>query len=149
MICKKCLQDKAEDQFYKSNRTRCKECVKASANQYRQENLERVRAYDQMRASMPHRVTARQEYQKTQQFAQSHSAAAKRWAAKHPKRREANVIVGHALRDGKLQKVPCHVCGCENVEAHHPDYDRPLDVVWLCSSHHKEAHAIAKELEVA
>ena len=27
---------------------------------------------------------------------------------------------------------------------HHPDYSRPLDVVWLCDKHHKETHAIVK-----
>ena len=45
------------------------------------------------------------------------------------------------LKSGSLVRLPCLICGNES-EAHHPDYSRPLDVVWLCSSHHKEAHKI-------
>jgi len=65
------------------------------------------------------------------------------WKAEHPKRRAANIAVGNAVRDGKLTSLPCVCCG-EKAEAHHPDYDRPLDVVWLCSAHHKQAHALVK-----
>lgn len=92
---------------------------------------------------MPHRVAARKEYQATPAFAESHQAAALRWAAKHPERRKASNLVSNALRDGKLEKLPCLVCGHEKVEGHHPDYSRPLDVVWLCNPHHREVHEIA------
>lgn len=145
MICKTCNTDKPSNGFYTSNKSRCKDCVKSSVLRYRAEHLERARAYDKMRASMPHRVAARKEYQATTAFAESHKAAAGRWSAKHPNRRKANYLLGNAIRDGKLKKDPCHVCGNTKAQAHHPDYDRPLDVVWLCDAHHKEAHAIAKE----
>jgi hypothetical protein len=140
MRCKTCSIDKPAEGFYASNKTRCKECVKSSVMKNRQENLEKVRAYDRMRGSMPHRVASRSEYQKTNAFAQSHKAAAERWSAKHPERRKASHIVGNAIRDGHLRKTPCHVCGAEKVEGHHPDYSRPLDVVWLCNPHHREIH---------
>lgn len=46
-----------------------------------------------------------------------------------------------ALKAGRLIKKPCSVCGVtEKVEAHHPDYDYPLEVVWLCRQHHYEKH---------
>lgn len=45
-----------------------------------------------------------------------------------------------AIRDGLLEKKPCAICGCAGAEAHHEDYDKPLDVIWLCRSHHLEAH---------
>jgi hypothetical protein len=32
------------------------------------------------------------------------------------------------------------VCGTWMVEAHHPDYSSPLDVVWLCRRHHTDLH---------
>ena len=143
MRCKHCQQEKPADGFYVSNKTKCKDCVKDAVNAHRQANLERVRSYDRMRGSMPHRVAARKEYQATPAFAESHQAAALRWAAKHPERRKASHLVSNALRDGKLEKLPCLVCGHEKVEGHHPDYSRPLDVVWLCNPHHREVHEIA------
>lgn len=149
-VCFKCLMQKPIDDFYKHSAmkdghlNKCKSCTKDGANKHRQENLERMRSYDRMRGSMPHRVAARTEYQKTQAFAQIHRAAAARWASSHPQRRNAQVMVGNALRSGVLTKQPCFCCG-EKAEAHHPDYDRPLDVVWLCTTHHNEVHAMAKE----
>lgn len=147
--CFKCLCEKPLDDFYKHSAMsdkrlgKCKECTKADANKHRQENLERVRAYDRMRGSMPHRVAARKEYSKTEAFAKSHTASAKRWKESHPERRKANIIVGNAVRDGRLNPQPCWCCGTK-AQAHHPDYSRPLDVVWLCGQHHKQAHALAE-----
>jgi hypothetical protein len=142
MRCKHCSQEKPAEGFYTSNRVKCKDCVKDAVNAHRQANLEQVRAYDRMRGSMPHRVAARKEYQQTPAFAKSHEAASKRWANKHPERRQASYAVANAIRDGKLKKTHCHVCGCAQVEGHHPDYSRPLEVVWLCPPHHKQAHAL-------
>lgn len=141
MHCKQCNTSKDDSAFYVSNKTRCKDCVKASVTANRNANIERVRAYDKMRASMPHRVAARYEYAKTPAYAKSHEAASLRWAAKHPERRKASHLVGNALRDGKLFRQPCWVCG-KKAQAHHPDYSRPLDVVWLCPPHHKETHQL-------
>ena len=49
--------------------------------------------------------------------------------------------VYHAIRAGKLVKQPCEVCGSELVEAHHDDYNYPLQVRWLCKKHHTDWHA--------
>jgi hypothetical protein len=144
MHCNVCEKEKDASEFYKGNKTRCKECVKESANKYRQENLERVRAYDRLRGSMPHRVAARREYQETEAYAESHMRANRKYLEAHPERNKARTAVGNAVRDGKLARLPCLICGSA-AEAHHPDYSRPLDVVWLCPRHHKQAHAIATE----
>lgn len=149
MHCKACHSEKLASEFYVSNKTRCKECVKAAVTEHRLANLERVRAYDRMRGSMPHRVAARADYRRTPAYAESHEAAALRWAAKHPERRKASHIVGNAIRDGKLIPWPvCAVPECaDKPQAHHPDYSRPLDVVWLCPAHHKAAHALVADPE--
>jgi hypothetical protein len=36
--------------------------------------------------------------------------------------------------------MPCEVCKETNVDAHHDDYNKPLDVRWLCKKHHREHH---------
>lgn len=68
------------------------------------------------------------------------TAAKIRWRERNPKKRAAHVLVGNALRDGKLFKQPCEVCGDTEAHAHHDDYDKPLEVRWLCPVHHEAWH---------
>jgi hypothetical protein len=49
--------------------------------------------------------------------------------------------VRYAIKIGKLIRLPCITCGDMKVDAHHPDYSNPLDVVWLCKTHHQQLHA--------
>ena len=47
----------------------------------------------------------------------------------------------HKISQGILNRLPCEICGVnDKVEAHHDDYDKPLDVRWLCRFHHREYH---------
>lgn len=40
-------------------------------------------------------------------------------------------------RNGKLIPQPCEVCGStEQIEKHHDDHAKPLEVRWLCRPHH-------------
>ena len=55
--------------------------------------------------------------------------------------RIAREAVGNALKYGKLIRQPCETCGAAKVHAHHADYERPLDVQWLCPKHHMQLHA--------
>ncbi len=54
------------------------------------------------------------------------------------KRAHAHVLL--ALRRGLLVRQPCVECGDDKSHAHHPDYRKPLDVIWLCLEHHWELH---------
>ncbi len=62
------------------------------------------------------------------------------WIKRNPHKRQAHIKVGGAIRSGRLIKQPCEVCGETKVEAHHDDYSKPLDVRWLCTTHHAERH---------
>lgn len=55
-------------------------------------------------------------------------------------KRNARSRVEKALKRGKLIKEPCFKCGNENTEAHHEDYDKPLEVIWLCKQCHSALH---------
>ena len=96
--------------------------------------------YDSERLHAPHRVKARKAYQQTENFRISHNAASKRWYERHPKKRAAHIALGNALRDGRIHRQPCEVCKNPKAEAHHDDYNKPLDVRWLCDEHHKQHH---------
>src|SRR5215472_9136847 len=52
----------------------------------------------------------------------------------------AHKIVQRLLREGKLKKQPCEVCGSEGVVAHHDDYTQPDKIRWFCRKHHGAHH---------
>ena len=62
------------------------------------------------------------------------------WRRNNPRRYQAHLAVGRLKRKGLLTPQPCEVCGAERAEAHHPDYDRPSLVSWLCRRHHVQLH---------
>lgn len=64
-----------------------------------------------------------------------------KWKAANPEKVFAHDAVNNAIRDGRLSRDPCEVCGTtECIEGHHPDYMKPLDVHWLCREHHGLCH---------
>lgn len=72
-------------------------------------------------------------------------AAMERQNANNPLGVKARRAVQHGIRDGKLTRQPCSVCGASKAEAHHHNgYAREhwLDVVWLCRVHHFAAHGV-------
>jgi len=64
----------------------------------------------------------------------------RRWRRKHPKKAAAYAKTHWAIAKGMLVRAPCEACGHEKAEAHHDDYDKPLEVRWLCKLHHMEHH---------
>lgn len=73
-------------------------------------------------------------------------AVSMRHKLKYPEKHAARLVVNNAVRDGRLKKEPCAVCGSSDSEAHHEDYSKPLDVIWYCPKHHAERHVqIRKE----
>lgn len=57
----------------------------------------------------------------------------------------ARHAVNNAIRDGRLKRGRCEVCG-KRAEAHHVDYSKPLEVRWLCRRHHLNEHRILPTL---
>ena len=56
------------------------------------------------------------------------------------KQNKARNSVGNAIRGGKIKRPSiCHMCFVKcKPDAHHPDYNRPFLVQWLCRSCHIE-----------
>jgi hypothetical protein len=68
------------------------------------------------------------------------------WYKKHPNAGKAHAIVQKAIKSGKLIKpTKCMKCNkIKTLHAHHTNYDKPLEVMWLCVSCHKLEHDIDK-----
>jgi hypothetical protein len=127
--CKKCLAALPLSEFYVHQRMAdgylsfCKPCVRARVTKHRADNKERIMEYDRNRPNKAQRMYL----------------IAERSVA-HPKIRLAHVAVHNAIKRGKLVRMPCEVCGAKKVDAHHDDYEKRLEVRWLCRKHHREHH---------
>ena len=135
--CFKCKTIKPLEEFYKHSKmadghvNKCKECNKNDVTSYRNKNLEKVREYDRARGKIPERIKAQVEINKA-------------WRAEDSRRVVAHSAVSRAIREGRLDRNPCVRCGEAKSVAHHEDYDKPLEVMWLCQPCHKQRH---KELK--
>lgn len=122
MQCKACSVDKHENDFY-ANDTTCKDCRKARVKQNRLANIDYYRAYDRLRGN-------RQGIEYTREYRKENRG-----------KYQATNKVNNALRDKRLERKPCEVCGTTTrVHGHHDDYSKPLDVRWLCAAHHRQWH---------
>lgn len=120
-ICSGCYEEKPASEFYKSVLNKdgllgqCKTCHNKNVNARRK--TKKLLQYDEIA---------------------SHK---KFWLAENKLKKKAHQMVGYAVQKGDLIRQPCERCGTtENVIAHHEDYNKPLDIVWLCQYHHRERH---------
>ncbi len=126
MICKGCHADVPADDFYAGS-TKCKECVKARVRVNYRATIDARRAYERARNKEPGRKL-------------HFLKALRQQRANHPDRCAARTALNNAVRDGRVVRGSCEVCGVPKAQAHHDDYSKPLDVRWLCKPHHDEHH---------
>jgi len=85
------------------------------------------------------RLAAQKEYDQTPKRKQAAIERASRYRELFPEKNAARNAVHAAIQRGDMVRRPCDQCGNPKSEAHHPDYSKPLEVVWLCRPHHIEA----------
>ena len=78
-------------------------------------------------------------------YQENKSKESKRYAEyykNHPKAKKAKDLVAQAVKNGILIRPEvCSICDKKGIiEGHHEDYDKPLEVQWLCLSHHRKLH---------
>lgn len=136
--CFKCGETKSLDEFYKHSEmadghlNKCKICTRNDVGQHRAKNLDQIRAYDRERGKSKKRIAM--------------SVAVNRaWRLEDSRRQKAHIAVAKAIRKGDLIRAVCERCGNEKSVAHHEDYDKPLQVTWLCQPCHKQRHKELKE----
>lgn len=129
--CFKCNKTKAISEFYKHSEmadgflNKCKECTKSDVKVCYQSNRTARSLYEQKRNSEPGRRAAKR-------------ACERNYRLNNPEKTKARQRLNNAVRDGKICRWPCEVCGHHKTQAHHHDYSLPLDVRWLCFKCHRE-----------
>lgn len=93
------------------------------------------------------RDEAKEAYQRRRQYYTAYWQAAKNDPI-HVKKRAARRKVQTEIEAGRLTRKVCEVCGESKTDAHHHDYDSPLNIKWLCRKCHfkEEGHGPAKHV---
>jgi hypothetical protein len=149
--CFRCSEVKPLSEFYTNPRLadghlgKCKECARRDVRENREKRRDYYLEYDRNRPNAAERAQSSAERRKTEQGKLQHKKAVDKCREKYPLKHAARVITSQAIRDGRLLKSPCEVCGeVKSVHAHHEDYMKPLDVNWLCPRHHADRHKVIK-----
>ena len=142
-VCGRCEKDCEDDDFYRNRANEdglsgwCKKCTKG-----RRIELGTVKPVGWKRKT-ENIVAYLADYRKgnVEKLRKAHRA----WMIAHPNRKKCKDAYRYALNVGKLKRGVCDVCGAVEVDGHHTDYEKPLEVVWLCREHHLEAHALLRK----
>ncbi len=142
-LCTKCSQTKNINEFVKDRRKlfgrgyACKEC---ESNRFKKrrgilgealKERERIRYWNHRDVMLErNRQTYRRHGKKPPD----------------PLKEKARQITKYAVKVGHITRRPCEVCSSTKVEVHHPDYNKPLEIMWLCKKHHAEWHRLNKAI---
>lgn len=145
--CRKCKKSLPLDSYYVHSQMAdghlniCIECTKRRVEAHREANLDEIRAYDRLRGRTEKRKKKCREY--AAKHPQKMRAGQERWLVNNIERRRVHIKLGSAVRSGRIVRASkCSECGKVGgrIEAHHPDYSRPFDVIWLCRQCHAKLH---------
>ena len=142
-ICFKCAEIKPPDDFYKhpqmadGHLNKCKECTKLdSKTTHNRKRKDPCWVVSELKR---HREKSA-KYRAAGLASKPTKETREKWYFFNAHKKRAHTIVRRAIQSGKMHRQPCIVCGNAEVEAHHEDYSKPLDVMWLCRKHHGEHH---------
>ncbi len=107
--------------------TRTREDVNAYYREYRSKNRAKIRKYNK-------------KYNKQWRKENGVEESIKSYKHRKPEIAKVHKKLQNAVYTGKIIKSPCVVCKSKKSQGHHPDYSKPLEVIWLCALHHKHVH---------
>jgi len=87
------------------------------------------------------RKYSRNKYHEDPEYRAKAVARMTRSKKANPEKLAAWKAVYYAVKKGNLKRLPCQTCGAEKSQAHHPDYSKKLEVIWMCASCHMRSHA--------
>jgi hypothetical protein len=152
-ICTSCGIEKDLEDFYRHDMmkdghlNKCKDCVKSRVKSHRAANIEKIREYDRLRGRTEERkLKNKQRHDKMiheVEYKNRIRAAKGKYVKKYRDRTNARRRLAYALYIGKVKRPDnCEKCGeaIQHLHAHHADYSKPLEVIWLCPKCHGFIH---------
>ena len=84
-----------------------------------------------------------QEHRKSPRYREIHKNTMVNYHKRNKLKSKARAVFTRSVRMGHtIRPTNCSKCGAEGkIEAHHEDYTKPFEVIWLCRPCHREADA--------
>jgi len=134
-VCSACRLVKSLTEFY-TERCRkdglsyvCKSCASLKAKRYY--------ATDQGRKTLA-------AYRRSDKGRQVRRLCVEKYYEENPLARVAHKALNHAVEAGRIVKpTSCEACqksDAAHIHGHHEDYNKPLDVRWVCPACHRKIH---------
>jgi hypothetical protein len=149
--CRQCNKTKKMSAFYRHKKmadgrlNKCKACVKNNVSSYRKENIEQIRESDRERGKSESRLLLNKTRRRGIP-SDVKSGYQKKWRSKNKEKTKAQRMVRYQLSKGMIAPSGCVICG-KKAHAHHEDYSKPLEITWLCPTHHGARHAEIRALQ--
>lgn len=155
--CPRCKQLRNEKEFSKHSRTKdglrcyCKKCISLTGKIYYKKNYSKLTLYQrEYYKNNKKKVNERQMIwnknnpekiiEIKRRFRKNHKEQIKKENKEWCKENFQKMKAINAINYLKPEKKPCVVCGNYLAEKHHPDYNKPYEIIWLCRSHHHLLH---------
>ncbi len=129
--CRDCGIEKSLDEFYvhaqmaDGHLNKCKACVRERIRLFRFNNPDHISEIDKARND---RRKADPEFRAKRRVYLSNYRTSERMRA-------------HAIAESLPRPSQCSSCHIRPAEhAHHPDYSKPVEVIWLCVRCHQRLH---------
>ena len=130
-VCSNCKIKQLRSEFSPDRRrpcglrSWCKSCCRKRGRGHYETNRERI-------------AIQQKEYSQTKKGKEVHRAATQKQQAFNPEKKVASSVVYHAVQIGELRRsICCESCGLPaKTDGHHEDYNKPLEVDWLCRRCH-------------
>jgi hypothetical protein len=129
--CKECWELKSLSEFYNHYKwknwvlSRCKDCIKKWRRSERERKIARIR--DNKRSKTTKRI-------------QYNTIKTKEYRLKNPLKYKAHSLISNYYKNNDRPNE-CSICNSnDNIELHHEDYNKPNEVIPLCSLCHSKYH---------
>lgn len=142
MICKYCNKEKKESDFVLHNKSKCRKCLCEYQLVWLNKKPGRREACNKRRRNKQSKYYIKWYAKNGRVRTQKDIDAINRWAKNNQVKLGVSRKLRYAVETGKIKKPKvCSLCRrLTKIHGHHPDYNKPLAVVWCCASCHRKIH---------